>query len=135
MLSPERILQTSFAFRASKMLLSAVELGVFTELAKGPRSLRQLCHTLGLNECAARQWLDALVCLGFLGCDGPGEHAIYLNTREASLFLDRNSAAYVGASLEQTGGQIYARWDALIAALRTDGDLDAWRSHVEVERG
>ena len=32
-LSPERILQTGLAFWNSKTLLSAIELGVFTELA------------------------------------------------------------------------------------------------------
>ena len=32
--SPDNILQTGMAFWASKTLLSAVEIGVFTELAK-----------------------------------------------------------------------------------------------------
>src|SRR5947207_15794278 len=35
-LTPDRILHAGFAFWGSKALLSAVELGVFTELARGP---------------------------------------------------------------------------------------------------
>ena len=37
--TPEKILQTGLAFWPAKTLLSAIELGVFTELAEGPRSL------------------------------------------------------------------------------------------------
>ena len=33
--NPEKILQTGLAFWASKTLLSAIELGLFTELARG----------------------------------------------------------------------------------------------------
>jgi hypothetical protein len=36
--APDAILQLGLAFWGSKSLLSAVELGLFTELAKGPRA-------------------------------------------------------------------------------------------------
>src|SRR5688572_32733755 len=42
MLSPEHILQTGFGFRASQTLLSAVEVGLFTELGKGDRKSTRL---------------------------------------------------------------------------------------------
>jgi hypothetical protein len=35
-LEPEKILQTGLAFWASKTLLSAVEMSLFTELSHGP---------------------------------------------------------------------------------------------------
>jgi DNA-binding transcriptional ArsR family regulator len=127
MLSPERILLAGFGFRASRMVLSALELGLFTELGKGPRSADQLCRALGLSARTARHWLDALVTLGFLERDGDGELAIYLNTREAAHFLDRNSAAYVGATFEGVGGQVYAGWETLLQALRTGDDNAALR--------
>lgn len=127
MLTPERILDTSFGFRASRMLLSALELGVFTELGKGPRSAEQLCRVLGLNMSAAPQWLDSLVSLGFLERDGEHDGAIYLNSREASQFLDRNSDAYIGAQLERIGSRVYSRWDSLIRSLRTGEADPEWR--------
>ena len=121
MLSPERILQTGWSFRESQMLLAALELGLFTELGKGPRTARQLCRALGLSAIAASPWLDGLVSRGFVERDGAGEDAIYLNTREAAHFLDRKSATYVGAQLEGLGEEVYAGWEALIRSLQ-DGD-------------
>jgi hypothetical protein len=131
MLTPDRIFRASRSYRDSQLLLSAIELGVFTELGKGPRSARQLSRALGLSERLAPQWLDALVALGFLDRDGAGETAIYLNTREASRFLDRNSAAYVGAPLEGAGREIFTAWDDLMNALRTGENAAAW---AKIER-
>ncbi|MDZ4288782.1 MAG: methyltransferase dimerization domain-containing protein, partial [Prosthecobacter sp.] len=95
-ISPDKILQTGLAFWASKTLLSAVELELFTELAKAPRSLEELRGLLGLHERGTRDFLDALVALGFLQrSDG-----IYQNAPEADLFLDKAKPAYIGGILE-----------------------------------
>ena len=45
-LTPEKILQTGLAFWASKTLLSAVEMGLFTELSGGPESCDRLSGVL-----------------------------------------------------------------------------------------
>ena len=37
--TPDKILQTGLAFWPSKTLLSAIEMGVFTELAHGPEHI------------------------------------------------------------------------------------------------
>ena len=47
--SPEHILQIGFGFWASKTLLSAVDLAVFSQLSEGPKSGSQLQATLGLH--------------------------------------------------------------------------------------
>ena len=47
-LLPDRILQAGFGFWAARVLLSAIELGVFTELARGPRTRVQLQRNLKL---------------------------------------------------------------------------------------
>lgn len=117
MLSPEHILQTGLAFRASKVLLSAVELGVFTELGKGPRTVAQLRRALGLNGHAP-DLLDTLVALGFLLREGQDARAIYLNTRESGYFLDQNSPAYLGALLEKVGDRTWPAWSGLTSVLR-----------------
>ena len=65
-LTPEKILQTGLAFWPSKTLLSAVEMGVFTELAQGPEPHDSLAGRLGLHPRASRDFLDTLVALGFL---------------------------------------------------------------------
>ena len=56
--SPEHILQTGLAFWASKTLLSAVEMEVFTELARGPETLESLAGRLGLHPRSAPDFLD-----------------------------------------------------------------------------
>ena len=76
--TPEKILQTGLAFWASKTLLSAIEMGVFTELARGAEEFDALTSRLGLHPRSARDFLDALVALGFLTRSGDR----YANTPE-----------------------------------------------------
>lgn len=115
--SPDRLLQLAFGFRAAQALLGAVELGLFSELARGPRTGRQLRRTLGLSERAAPELLDALVALGVLDREGDDAQAVYLNTREAARYLDRRSPDYLGAALA-AGAQGYHAWGGLVAALK-----------------
>lgn len=105
MLSPEHILQTGFGFRASHMLLSAIEVGLFTELGKGPRSNRQLRRSLRLRQSAVADLLEPLVALGFLEREGDDAGAVYVNSRESGHFLDRNSPGYLGDVLLQSASQ------------------------------
>ncbi len=114
-LSPESILQTGLAFWASKSLLSAIELGLFTVLAKGPRPLETLRADLGLHQRSARDFFDTLVALGFL----ERKDDIYANTPETELFLDRKKPSYVGGILEMANHRLYPFWGHLTEALRT----------------
>ncbi len=113
--TPERIMQVGLGFWASKTLLSAVEMGLFTELARHPEDLGSLRDRLGLNERAARDFLDALVALGFLRrLDG-----VYCNTPETDLFLDRRKPSYLGGILEMANHRLYGFWGGLTDGLRT----------------
>jgi hypothetical protein len=113
--SPDRILQLGMGFWASKALLSAVELGVFSELAQGPLDGEALRERLGLHSRGARDFFDALVALGMLErTDGR-----YANTPETDLFLDRAKPTYVGALLEMSNARTYAAWAGLSDGLRT----------------
>jgi hypothetical protein len=113
--SPDQILQTGLAFWASKTLLSAVEMEVFTELGKGPEDLASLAGRLGLHRRASRDFLDALVSLGFLERhDGQ-----YSNTPATDLFLDKHKPSYIGGILEMANKRLYPFWGRLTLALRT----------------
>ncbi|MEY4483577.1 MAG: hypothetical protein RL693_1029 [Verrucomicrobiota bacterium] len=114
-LTPDRILQTGMAFWASKTLLSAVEMELFTDLANHPGDLATLQERMGLHPRAARDFLDALVALGFLErVDG-----IYRNTAETDLFLDKQKHSYIGGILEMSNHRLYPCWNHLTTALRT----------------
>jgi SAM-dependent methyltransferase len=116
-ISPERILQLGTAFWGSKALLSAVELGLFSELAAaGPLDGETLGKRLGLHERSARDFLDALVSLGMLH---RGDDGRYANTPETDLYLDRGKPSYVGAILEMANRRLYPFWGHLTEAMRT----------------
>jgi hypothetical protein len=114
-LSPDRIMEVGLGFWASKVLLSAVELAVFTELAKDPGDLTSLQGRLGIHARSARDFLDALVALKFLDRDGD----VYRNTPTTDWYLDRNKPSYVGGILEMTNARLYQHWGHLTEALRT----------------
>jgi len=113
--SPDHILQTGLAFWASKTLLSAVEMEVFTELGKGPQNLESLTGRLGLHPRSSHDFLDALVALGFL----EREDGHYRNTPSTDLFLDKLKPSYVGGILEMANKRLYTQWARLTVALRT----------------
>jgi hypothetical protein len=124
-LSPERILQTGFAFWPAKTLLSAVEMEVFTELARHPEPLEALTARLGLHPRGARDFFDTLVALGFVTRD---EDGLYANTPEAELFLDKHKPSYIGGILEMANHRLYPFWGALTTALRTGEPQNEARS-------
>src|SRR5512134_540325 len=113
--TPEHILQVGLGFWASKTLLSAVEMGLFTELAEHPGELVPVRERLGLHPRAAGDFLDALVALGFLDRRG----GVYHNTPATDLFLDRRKASYLGGILEMANARLYGFWGSLTEALRT----------------
>lgn len=114
-LTPEKIMQTGFGFWASKTLLSAVELKVFTELAKGPMDVTALRKRIGIHERSARDFFDTLVAMGFL----ERKDGKYSNTPETDLFLDKAKSSYVGGILEMSNARLYPSWGKLTLALRT----------------
>ena len=117
--TPAQILQVGMGFWASKTLLSAVELGLFTELGGRGLTGSELQSALGLHPRATYDFLDALVALGFLAREGTGPEARYLNTGETGRFLDRNGSEYVGGILEMANARLYPFWADLTDALKT----------------
>jgi hypothetical protein len=113
--TPDKILQTGLAFWPAKALLSAIEIGVFTELSHGPQPFAVLSGRLGLHPRGARDFLDTLVALSFL----QRESDSYRNTPETDLFLDRKKASYIGGILEMANARLYPFWGHLTEALRT----------------
>jgi DNA-binding IclR family transcriptional regulator len=85
---PDHILQVGLGFWASKTLLSAVEMELFTELARQPQDLETLQGRLGLHPRSARDFLDALVSLKFL----ERREGRYLQHTEYRLFSRQTQA-------------------------------------------
>lgn len=101
--TPNNIMQVGMGFWASKALLSAVELGVFTELATGPAELPDLQARLKLHPRSARDFLDTLVALKLL----EREDGRYRNAPDTDLFLDKAKPSYIGGILEMANARLY----------------------------
>ncbi|HZZ42442.1 MAG TPA: methyltransferase [Tepidisphaeraceae bacterium] len=113
--SPDAIMQLAFGYWGSKTLLSAVELGLFTELAKGPLTLHEVSSRVGLHERSARDFLDALVALGML----KREQDKYANTAATDLYLDRGKPIYMGGMLEMMSARLFRFWADLTEGIKT----------------
>jgi hypothetical protein len=116
---PSMIMQIGMGFWASKTLLSAVELGLFTTLAAGPATAAELAEKHDLRSRAVFDFLDGLVALRLLDRAGAGPTALYRNTPSTGAFLDANGPTYVGGILEMANARLFGFWDGLTDALKT----------------
>jgi hypothetical protein len=107
------------AFWPARTLLTAIKLGLFTELGSGKRTGTELKESLGLHDRANPDFFDTLVALNFLDRDGDGEAAKYSNTPETATFLDRKSPAFMGGFLEMAHDRLYPFWGNLVDGLKT----------------
>ncbi len=116
---PSHIMQLGMGFFGSRALLTAVELELFTHLGADQLTGEAIGKRLGLHARAIPDFPDALLALGLLRREGDGPKALYSNTAETAIFLDKNSPQYIGGILEMAGSRLYRFWGDLTEALRT----------------
>lgn len=132
--SPEEITKLSglgHSFTVSKLLLSALEVDVFTALAnsaEGSAETEELRAATGLHARAATDFFDALVALGLLEKTA----GRYRNSPLTQAHLVRGEN-YRGGFLEGANFVLYPAWGQLTEALRTGrpqakGDFEAMLS-------
>lgn len=100
-------------FQASRVVLTANNLGVFEQLAS-PRTARELADILNTDARATEILLDALASLGLLAKKG----ASYRNTPLSRRFLLRNSPLYQGDMLRHADA-LWKNWYGLDEVVRT----------------
>ena len=101
--SAEGIEQVAFGFIASRSAFSAIDLRLFTELAKRPLDANEIEARLNLHPRSVRDFLDALVALGMLERSGN----LYANTAETDFYLDRAKRSYIGGLHEMFNARDY----------------------------
>jgi Dimerisation domain len=117
-LAPDAILKLGFSFWPSKVLLTAVELDLFTKLAAAPGGamtnvqIVQACHLHDENRrVVVADFTDCLVSLSLLerhdedGC--VGEASLYSNSLVAKEFLDNNSKNFIGYDMLHAAQVLY----------------------------
>jgi ketosteroid isomerase-like protein/SAM-dependent methyltransferase len=118
--APDRIIQLGMGFMAARALFSAVELGLFTELAREPMDAEQVRARFGLHERGIRDFLDALVALGLL----EREDGRYRDAPATAIFLDHTKPdAYLGDFLSFAAARWYFSWARLTDTLRAGRSL------------
>jgi SAM-dependent methyltransferase len=112
-------MEVGMAFWPAKVLLSAIELRLFTELGSTSKTGGELQAALQLHPRANPDFFDTLVALRFLEREGDGHEARYRNTTETAMFLDRQSPQFMGGFLEMANTRLYRFWGDLTEGLRT----------------
>jgi hypothetical protein len=125
-----RLLEIGSAYRQAKVLLSAIELGVFSALASGPLDAADLASRAQVHGRAARDFFDALVSMGLLTRDAKG---YYRNTEDSDCYLHRGKPTYLGASFDQYNRHEYALWGSLTRSLQTGEPAAETQGHDHFE--
>ena len=116
-LDPEPIHQMMYSFAPSRVLFTGVRLGVFSHIASGKRTAREIAGAAKANERGVRMLLDALVACGLLRKKHFGKTSQYLLTPRAAKFLVRNSPDYLGGMIEHDA--MWDAWQRLPESVRT----------------
>jgi hypothetical protein len=114
-----RILEVGFGFWPSKVLLTAVELELFTKLGSNAMTGEEIGRALSLHPRGIWDFLDALTALSFLERDGDGVTARYRNTASTAQYLDKHQPEYMGGILEMGSHRLFRFWADLGEALQT----------------
>ncbi len=116
---PSAIMQIGTGFWASKVLLSAIKLRLFTFLSNEAHSAEAIREALGLHPRSMYDFLDALTALGLLQREGLLAEARYSNTTHTAFFLDQTKPSYIGGILEMCNDRLYPFWGTLEEGLIT----------------
>jgi ubiquinone/menaquinone biosynthesis C-methylase UbiE len=95
-LSPSLFLDTVNAYQRTAVIKAALQLELFSIISGGRETVQRLASSCETSERGMRILCDYLTTTGFLMKEG--QH--YGLTPDSALFLDRQSAAYVGDAIE-----------------------------------
>ena len=93
--NPVQIFETIQGYQRAFALKAAIELGVFSAIARGNHTAAAIADASKSSERGVRILCDAMVVMGFLTKSGNQ----YSLTPDTAFFLDRESPAYLGNAL------------------------------------
>lgn len=126
----QRLWELARGFQPSRILLTAVELGVFAALGERSRTSADLASALHTDRRATDRLMNALAVLGLLEKEGE----IFRNGPEARDYLVPGKPGYVGEALMHAVN-MWSSWSTLTEAVRAGTsvlkrDESAWREWV-----
>ena len=119
--SPVQIFNTIQGYQRAFALKAAVDLDLFTAIAKGSRTVAEIARNCNAAERGIRIMSDALVVMGFLTKSGNN----YSLTPDTAFFLDSRSPAYFGPAFKFLLHPLQlAHFEHLGTAVRNGGASD-----------
>lgn len=94
--TPLRFFEAVNGYQKTAVIRAALELDLFSHIAAGSETAREIAECCDASERGVRVLCDALTVLGLL----EKEDGVYRLGPEAALYLDRGSPAYIGAAVE-----------------------------------
>lgn len=123
-ISPDPVFQMLTGFFASKTLMAAVEMDVFTKLDGKQVTTQEFGQLLKLESRPAEVFVSALVSIGLL----EAKNGRFSNSPVAATFLSKKSPAYMGGFVRMCDERLYKGWDSLSWSLANN-------KPVEVKKG
>jgi len=142
---PTKLQELIYAFRESKALFAACDLGIFDLLheSSGPQSAKEISSKMSANVDATIRLMDTLVALELLEKTKQGESWLYSNTEMAKEFLTKSSPNSVDGYIKHSNKLLYHLFSNLESAVREGSNQwtntfgqsseDAWKAAYNTE--
>jgi SAM-dependent methyltransferase len=118
--TPEHFFRSINAFQLTRALKGALDLDVFTAIAEGNTTAKELAESRQASERGMRILCDFLAVTGFLTKAG-GKYEL---TPDSAMYLDRRLPSYVGGAVEFLLSPTMAQaFDDVAAAVRKGGTV------------
>jgi hypothetical protein len=111
-MKPADIRQLANSFQQSRILLSAIELDIFSVLDKKMMTSSSLAEIIKADPRAIDRLMNALVVLGFLR----KVHGKFYNTESASLYLVKGKPEFMGGLFHSIN--LWDNWSTLTKAVK-----------------
>lgn len=117
---PGKLQDLIYAFRESKTLFAACDLGIFDILhdSETPQSAEDIAAKIKTDPDATTRLMDSLVAMEFLDKTKEDESWFYSNTKMTSQFLTKSSPDSVGAYITHSNKLVYPLFGNLESAVR-----------------
>ena len=113
-LSPQSILEAAWGFAITRILSTALDLDLFTSMARGHTTVEALTHDLSCSVRGLSMLLHALTALHYVETTPDG----YALSPTAAAFLSKSSPHYIGAYVLHNTNESWSVWAQLSDVVR-----------------
>ncbi len=124
---PDTIREIAYSFQASRTLLTAFELGIFSALGNHESSSGEIARTLGTDRRATDRLMNALVGMGLLGKQGDR----FRNSPSSARYLVPTSPDFMSGLMHTV--HLWDTWSTLTDAVRRGTSVPERERHYRDE--